>query len=1563
MRRKKVKAGMTLLLGAALLILAGCPQEVAEEPSEETAIRSVSIDGDVLQITQAGTPLEEWSSPDFDETTMDTIRFPINPSFFDSDGELKDAVIDIKSGSGAEIWYNQQSGGKRPADNDPGWTKENVFDLKVGDTLYIQIVSANKKVMTYYRVQILAINNNGTLKALRIGGVDTGISPGSGAGNLTDLVLGNAVLTFGTHNIDAKIVPVKSDAGAALKYQVVKAGGTVSADSFIDTDQYTLDDGDTVYVKVIPLTGEPVYYGAVISTRRISVLNIGGTVVAVDDNGAKTLAGLTPVDDIVLLQQTMTNTLTVVKSSAAQVEYAFVSPGADPASAFVPLTDETAITWSDGDLYVKVKAEGFDDVFYKVGVSVRSNNRNIASVSIDLGGGVTIAATDVGLGMTTTTTATATNTVNVVPSNQGWIWITTPQAVAMAGKNVTVTLEDPQAQVLKYAVGNLGSTMVAWGTGFDSSVSNQFAAALNTGVSGSSVQTMYILVQAGTGDLWAYRLELRVMSNDATLSAISVGGRTVSNPTSDPISASGAASTATAPTLGVTIGNSTTESVGITVTKVNNYSRQAFGRGASPSGDSFFQEYAAFNNVVNNDILWVRSTSYDETVSLYYKIQVSIKSDDVTLTGIKIGTISVTDPGSGQSGMNVTFVNQASDTVVNAADMTANASVTVNLNDPGARVTGYMIVAANYNFTNPAPVFTTVADAATVSRVCTFTHDAAITDGQHLIIRVAGEDDSIWYYRVPVIQGDIATLTSVTVDGISGTLGTPDTVPASVTKGTITIDPAVLAAGAQVVAVKTAAASTVKYAVTAAAATPASGDFGTSDTLMGITNTDVIWLQVISQNESVTNYYGLTVEAKQNIATLASASLDIDSLSPLPDPAATWAAAEATIYSYDTPIPASVVLSAIAAAGSNATVQYGSSASENQPTWGSSGTFNGLSSGNYIGVKVTAENGVTAQYYKWRVSYGNSDATLVAAPAIYIAGVPNASNGVARSAYNGSGITSGAIYLNSTQSTIGKSIVVNVTDPNVLNVAFSTTNTTTDAANPAAWAQLTRDSSVPTRWTGTWSGTALANNRRFYIRVTAENAEQLFYRFLVTYQANYTVPSAITIGGSAVAAANRGTPAGSWNAADLAPGLHIMSSVPDPLAVSVTWNTGGTNTASYAVTATFPPASEPSWESSASLAGVQSGNYIWIRGVNSTNSNNSYRNIYVIKVGPPPFTVTVASQALEFADLGSTIAATGNTNVGGNPTPMGKIFLTEAQMASVAVSATPASVGDSIKVISYRIPESGGTTINTTAQASDFTSAASSGTFNLADTYPTRGLPVLQFQYTPQGSSTSTYYNLVVRKTQDIPFAATPPVLDGESDDAVWATAPEITIDRVATDTTTSGVAAATDRGRPAKVKILWDNTGIYYYARVYDSNIGTSGTDYNRDCIEFFKHEGWTAASTGNTWNGQYRIDASLTGSTLSLSGDANNSNTTGFLKLIQGTDVAEADRGYIIEAKINWSTAAATVAGWSTGGTDKEIGIEFQIAYSIASTRNVCMSWNNRFGGNYQQAANAGRLVLKRP
>jgi hypothetical protein len=1282
---------MALLFAAALLLLAGCPQE-PEEYSGDVSLSSLSInDNAARNLPQIPTPRDEWEREDFKISTMDIAHVVFPVAAFDGDGEIKGARILAGVASGTEIWYIKPVGGLKPAD-DAAWTQGNTFDLKPDNSVYLQVTAADKKTQVYYRIQIHMLSSAASIKSLIIGGKNTGISDIDGAAALADVNLGAVNLSFGTENLNAPIEVTKTSNGAEVQFLRVEAGAALDPAAFSALAVYNLDDGDTVYVKVTPSDGgDPSYYGAEVTSRRVSAVNIGGInnpVIAVPGSPS---ADAAQEIEVLLTTSDMTTELSVVKARGVTIEYAY--PGS---AAYAALPEDAAITYVDNSiLYIKAKADGFKDVYYKFAVAAKNDNRNVESVNI---GGNTSAVVGTG--------AAAIN-VGTTAGLRGSVTLSTSQAAA--GKTVAVTFEDAEAVVTGYAILASATTPTAasYGTGF----------------------------------------------------------------------------------------------------------------AASPAD------------------------------------------------------------------------NQLS---------------------------------------------------------------AAITSGQHLHLRVEAANGDIWYHRIVVtVQSDNADLTAITAAAISATLGTPQSAPWSGTanQGTVGIDPAVLAAGSIAVTSTNAASAVRTYAVTANAATlPAADAFtGTNNagTLATLAAGNYIWVRSVSQDGEVTKYYKILVESKQNVATLASADINSTPVGALPTPAATWTAAGATVHPLGAVAPASVVLAAVVTVGSNATVRYGYSTSATEPVWGSSATFTAPVSGAYIGVEVTAENGSTKQYYKWRLSFGSTSAALAANPAVYIAGVPTVSTGNPGTVYNSTGMSNGAIYLNSTQAAIGKSVVVYVASSDISAVEMSTNNAgTNDTTAPTFGVAFTRDGTDPTKWAGAITTTALTTtNRRFYIRVTAEDAvTQAVYRFQVTYQANYSVLNALTFNGATVAAANRGTPAGSWNATDLVPGQFIMNSIPDPLPVTFTWQTGGTNATSYAVTSVFPPASEPVWTTGTtplSLTTVASGDYIWIRGVNNTNTNNSYRNIYVIKVGPPPFTVSFGAKAVEWADLGTSSTGAALT-FSGTPTAIGKVWLTAAEATNVNVTGTPANPSDTVKLVKYTIPNATGTTVAIqTAAIGTATNTLPGATFT--------GKDVLQIGYTPNGSSATTYYVVYIRRTVDIPFVELATIDPAVATvEAAWATAPVIKMDRTyMPDSGNWSLVTDFDAANPPTVKLLWSTDGLYYLAEIADAT-ESLGADHQCDNLEFFINEAYTGANTGN-WNGsggQYRVGRNST-----ISGDS----TTRVTRIVTNTET-----GYTIKARIAWATAAATVAGWADG---KMLGIEAQLAYSRSSgTRDACVMWNNFLAASYQQMANAGIAYLRK-
>jgi hypothetical protein len=813
------------------------------------------------------------------------------------------------------------------------------------------------------------------------------------------------------------------------------------------------------------------------------------------------------------------------------------------------------------------------------------------------------------------------------------------------------------------------------------------------------------------------------------------------------------------------------------------------------------------------------------------------------------------------------------------------------------------------------------------------------------------------------VASPIANLTSATVGGKTATLGTPNIVQTSAIAGTVTLGTSQALSAVTVAVVKENAQAAVQYAVNG-------GAFADTASLT-VSNGDAIYIKVVSENTSVTQYYRINVVTASDDATLSSLTIGGVPVTSLGTPGANYTSqgAGATVAGAVTLSSAQAALGTAVAAPTvaGATIAYGTSTSNNTApvNWGPTGTGLTITGNNTrVAVRVTALDG-TIRFYKILVTIQTGGASANATISSFaIGGVP-ANNlvtaAIPGATWNDGDIVNVAISLNSTQAAAGKALKVVAAESSVSKVEWSETGATSDGTEPTAWNVMTQDTGTAT-WRGALVAAQTTTNRRLYLRVTAEDTTTVnYYRVQVTYGANYGVVNTLTIGGTSVAVGNRGTPSGSWDdPAPVAGTVSFIGASSASITVAQTWSYNtGTNTVTYAVTSSFPVAVEPSFASSNTLT-VSDGDYVWLRTV-----NGNYRNTYVVKVTltPPPFTITVAGKApskFTYTTIasGSDYASGTYANVSVAPAAIQGIFdLTEAELTSAAVVVTLADGTAEGYIGKITYPDTTGT--SDTVPIPTLTSGGTQTGTNLSATLSFSGKDILQIQVTPS-SGTAVSYLFYVRKNVSVPYTASPPVIDGTLDATLWASAPEITIDRVFNGDTSNLSVADYDPARPTKIKLLWDETGLYMYARVWDTNIGTAAANHNTDCIEAFIAEvynpgnsgtasAWTSNDTAANNGGQYRIDAAN-----NKSGDPSNTTITGRINSAVTTVAETGEEGYIIEAKINWATASSNFIN------GKVIGADFQQAYAIGSTRNVVKIWNNFFHGSYQKAASAGILTL---
>ena len=271
--------------------------------------------------------------------------------------------------------------------------------------------------------------------------------------------------------------------------------------------------------------------------------------------------------------------------------------------------------------------------------------------------------------------------------------------------------------------------------------------------------------------------------------------------------------------------------------------------------------------------------------------------------------------------------------------------------------------------------------------------EAALSFAQNdaLVIKVTSEDGSvIRYYKIDITIGSsVNTLQSLTVAGVTATLGTPSAALASVAAGKVTLPlnggistqvAAVLAAGA--------GAATVEYAAVTGSGEPAFADASTFTFASG----DFLYVKITSETEAV-NYYKIEVEVGSSDATLNPAyevvgnadrdgedreysGLIVDGIKAagLGTPNANAALAVAGSVGIPMFFEAYTGPSAVVAAANDsaATVEYGLGTETTVPAaYSASGSVT-FTATSYLYVKITAENGTTTLYYKFQILFNRA---------------------------------------------------------------------------------------------------------------------------------------------------------------------------------------------------------------------------------------------------------------------------------------------------------------------------------------------------------------------------------------------------------------------------------------------------------------------------------------------------------------------------------------------------------------------------------------------------------------
>jgi hypothetical protein len=918
----------------------------------------VKISSDpVTDITQA-VPVAVW----VDSTLSAPAQITVVPD--NENATITTALVKRGNESGNAVFYDATS-----------------YEVDEGDVVYVKCVSFDETVTQYYAA-LMRIYNHITLT---IGGKTVEeIGQGGDAGNTANF--GSVTLT-GTEAAAGAVIkasPRANTEATVTGYQLITtgSGGTPTEEGWVAPD----GAGSYTTGTAIPLTTTAVvpylciriedkfqhtyYYRVYIlvqsSAATASAIRIGGVnASALGTPQAAPWAGTDNTGTVIIPPREASPAQTTVVVTGTNGAVGSWAKAADvnaiPADADFSNGLITGGLTKDQYLFVKVVSQdGSATQYYKILISeVKNDVVALQSVTID-----TAEASTIGIGGTA---------VNVGAGGRGAIGISAAQAAA--GTVIKATpAEDSGATITGYAVvaNNINNpTFVETGIG------NGYT----TGVAITNGQHLFVRVQAENGTAYYYRIVITILSGNANLTAITVGGTAASSlgtPQTAPWAGTDNTGTVIIPPLDASP-NSTSVAVTSSNSVVASWAKAADANAIPADGD--FKTGVIVGGLAKDQYLFVKAVSSDGTVTQYYKILISdVKSNVVTLASVSIGSVSMDGgyAGAGGTTANVGANYRGGIAIPAAAAVIGTRIKATPLAGSNATITGYAVVASTQNnptFENPDGngEFVTTAVIATTN---------------HLFIRVQAQTGTVHYYRIIIT---IPALSALTVGGTNSTsVGTPRNAPWAGTEdtGTIVIPPSAAAPNAASIATTAVPASATTgipsagvpvrtWAVAAnASAIPAENDFSsTTPIAAGLAVGNYVFVKVVSSDSTVTQYYKILVsDIKKNITTLAGVTIDtVDAASIGTGGTAVNVAAggRGAITISAAQAAAGIVIKATPTEDSGATITgYAVVANNvNNPTFVETGIGNGYTTGaaitnnQHLFIRVQAENG-TVYYYR-----------------------------------------------------------------------------------------------------------------------------------------------------------------------------------------------------------------------------------------------------------------------------------------------------------------------------------------------------------------------------------------------------------------------------------------------------------------------------------------------------------------------------------------------------------------------------------------------------------------------
>jgi hypothetical protein len=637
---KNVKVGITLLLAAALLVLAGCPQAV-EPLSGDATLAAIALNGTSGQVRQAY-PSTEWDNPVFNLAVMEYTDL-----FAGSVASLADAtVVATPTASGASIQYSKEVAGG------PGeWNRTGKFSFVSGDFVYISVRSEDGNSRNYYKAQVHDSGNIAGIVDVKINGKIATAPPEpypKSAATLTEAIANAAwdsslVLGADTENVRVESTPAntysivqaaKVEAGSSSEplWQNLAWESTTWPQTELEEGKkvwaagsFSFTDGDYLAFKCVsPDNTNTQYFAIKTVIPYVTAISLGGVNGTVGIQAASADAAVATA--FALATESAANAaIGVTGVTGATVNYAKVVSNAAAPTVFSPVTGATTATFADGDeLYFKISVAGQPDRYLKYKMEVKSANATLDPNS------VTVSSKAATLGLLTAGPWSVTGT-------PGTVELTDAELAA----SITVGVASPPAgAALAYGEATAGffglalpTTWVDTGSlGVIASAEGKTIIIRVTAENGTTINYYGItLTKAGPPEIASFNVGGTL---DFFTGAIS-GGADVTNlgtPASSLVAVSAGSVTLTAAIAAGSdpYGSGTvTVSSNLTVSTGSAY-RIAQTAGNSPAANDWraavdlggFLLAPSFDPITDGDVLWVEVTKGASVV--YYKIAVTV---------------------------------------------------------------------------------------------------------------------------------------------------------------------------------------------------------------------------------------------------------------------------------------------------------------------------------------------------------------------------------------------------------------------------------------------------------------------------------------------------------------------------------------------------------------------------------------------------------------------------------------------------------------------------------------------------------------------------------------------------------------------------------------------------------------------------------------------------------------------------------------------------------------------------------------------------------------------------